>query len=154
MNALIKSQVPNPPTLQRPSNWAGIGTVIGQIQTYLNALALYLQTYLGRIYQVLVPLQYPVMVVTNAESPYVLGATDVFLAAAAGASTVTTIDLPVAAGTGRVVVVTKTDSNAHDIIILPSGSDTINGATSYSLTSQYASVSLIDAIVGEWLSFQ
>ena len=55
-----------------------------------------------------------------------------------------TVNLPAAAGVpGRVYMIRKTDATANAVIIDPSGSETINGATTLSLAGQYDSVTIV-----------
>lgn len=55
-----------------------------------------------------------------------------------------TLTLPAAsANAGRVLNVKKTDSGAGTVAITRAGSDTIDGATTYTLTSQFDSITLI-----------
>lgn len=60
--------------------------------------------------------------------------------ASGGAFTVT---LPAASLSGRIFIIKKADSSGNAITISRAGSDTIDGATSYSLSAQYQSVTLI-----------
>jgi hypothetical protein len=69
--------------------------------------------------------------------------------ATAGAVTIT---LPTAVGiTGRVYIVRKSDSSANAVIVDGDGAETINGATTYSLTSQYQSVTIMSNGAG-WMT--
>jgi hypothetical protein len=62
-----------------------------------------------------------------------------------------TITLPPASNTGMVVLVKKIDGNtSHAVTVSRSGTDTIEGATTKLLTSQYQSVTLIAGGNGVW----
>lgn len=68
--------------------------------------------------------------------------------ASGGAKTVT---LPTAIGiTGRHYIIRKKDSSANAVTVDGDGSETINGATTYALTAQYQSVSLMSDGAG-WM---
>lgn len=51
---------------------------------------------------------------------------------------------------GELHVLKKTDSSAFVPTVTPNGSDTIDGAASYPLSSQYDSVSIVCAVSGNW----
>jgi hypothetical protein len=78
--------------------------------------------------------------VETADSPYTVLATDTHIAVDTSASTIT-INLP-AGTTGRKVTIFDTGSG-NTITINRAGSDTINGATSTTLTTAYQSVTLV-----------
>lgn len=62
-----------------------------------------------------------------------------------------TITLPTAVGiTGRHYIIRKLDSSANAVTVDGNGSETINGATTYSLSSQYQVVSLMSDGAG-WM---
>jgi hypothetical protein len=89
--------------------------------------------------------------VPNAASPYSVVAGDQFIAASAGVSSPTEIDLPAATGSGRVLIIKKMDANAEDIEVTPNGSDTIDGtAAAYDLATQYNAVQIVDYAAGAW----
>lgn len=96
--------------------------------------------------------------VPNALSPYPVVADDVLLWAAATAGADTEVDLPAAAGpdangNSRVVWVGKSDNNAKNINVKPSGTNTINGVNSnWVLGTQFDLVMLVDVAVGAWLA--
>lgn len=50
----------------------------------------------------------------------------------------------------RVIVVKKTDSSVNAVTVTRAGSDTIDGATTYVLSSQYDAVILVDDESGNW----
>lgn len=87
--------------------------------------------------------------ITNASSPYTVLATDVVITCNATAGAVT-INLPAATGSGDYLIIKKTDSSANVCTPTRNGSDTIDGATSYSLSSQYSASTLIDTASGVW----
>jgi hypothetical protein len=87
--------------------------------------------------------------ITNASSPYTVVSTDSFITCDATAGAVV-ITLPAATGTGREISVKKTDSTTNACTPTRAGSDTIDGATSYSLTVQYAASKVVDSASGIW----
>lgn len=79
---------------------------------------------------------------TFADTGYTLTASDyaVLVSAAGGA---TTINLPAAASaSGYIYVVKKTDSSANAVTVDGSGSETIDGSTTYVLANQYSAVTI------------
>lgn len=56
-----------------------------------------------------------------------------------------TITLPDAAGdnANRVIIVKKMDATANGVYIATTGGDTIDGASGYTISTQYASVTLV-----------
>jgi hypothetical protein len=150
---LNKPQLPSRREVSRGKDWNSIWGGFRSLKEDADAQAVYLQQYLNRLYNQVIPLQYLPMIVTNAESPYTVGAQDVFLAVEAGAGSPTVIILPPAGGTGRVVIVKKTDANAQNITIQPFAGDTIDGGGTYSISVQYVSISLHDTANGTWLIF-
>lgn len=81
--------------------------------------------------------------VTSTSSDYTLTTSvDVLLVNASGA-TKTAFLFAASGNSGIEVVVKKTDSSSNPVIIDGSGAETIDGATTYSLTVQYESVRLI-----------
>jgi hypothetical protein len=87
--------------------------------------------------------------INNAVSPYAVTATDSFIYCDATAGAVV-INLPAATGTGRDISFKKIDSTANACTPTRAGSDTIDGATSYSLTAQYAASKITDAASAVW----
>jgi hypothetical protein len=113
-----------------------------------------MQNYLYRVYQNIVPLQFALASVPQTNSPYAVQSTDVFIGAAASAGAATVVNLPAATGSGRVLIILKTDSNAHNITITPNGADTINGSnSSINLASQYDILRIADWMSGAWLKW-
>ena len=137
--------------VQRGSDWNSIWKAFTQLTTYLSSLTVYLQTYLTRVYNALVPLQFPSQTISNAQSPYSVQNQDVFLAVAASASAPTQINLPPAGGTSRVIIVKKTDANVENVTLQAAGSDRIDGVGTYSLAAQWNAVAIEDAAAGQWL---
>ena len=84
-----------------------------------------------------------------ADSPYTLVSEVGYLRcnAVGGAMTV---NLPAAIGKGRLVTIKKIDSSANAVTIDGNSSETIDGATTYSLAAQYDVVQMIDAATGVW----
>jgi len=83
-------------------------------------------------------------VVSNGSVDYTvaLGVSVVLASASVGQ---VSINLPDAAGdnVNRMITVKKTDATANNVVINPDGADTIDGASSVSITTQYAAVMLI-----------
>jgi len=50
---------------------------------------------------------------------------------------------------GRILIIKKKDSSANAITVTRAGSDTIDGATTYALSAQYDSVTLVDDSDGD-----
>lgn len=62
-----------------------------------------------------------------------------------------TITLPTATGRNRRIIVTKTDATANTVTIATTASQTINGATTKTLTTQWATAELLPA-GGNWIA--
>ena len=62
-----------------------------------------------------------------------------------------TVTLPTSGADGKVFIFAKTNATAPDVIVARKGTDTIDGATSFTITSQYESYT-IAAITGGWVS--
>jgi hypothetical protein len=74
-----------------------------------------------------------------------------FVSASAGSDF--TFTLPAATGSAAVAIVKKMDANAHNIVIGPTGADTIDGvnnATLSTITLQYDALRLIDGAAGAY----
>ena len=68
-----------------------------------------------------------------------------------GASADFIFNLPPAIGGGQVVVVKKMDANPFNVNIVPNGTDTIDGVNAQVvITTQYDTVTLCDALAGQW----
>lgn len=84
-----------------------------------------------------------------ADSPYTLTSEVGYLRCDASGGAMT-VNLPAAIGNGRLVTIKKIDSSGNAVTIDGSGSETIDGATTYALAAQYNSVQMIDAATGLW----
>ena len=83
-------------------------------------------------------------------SPYSVATTDQVLLITTGSSSFT-VDLPTVSGvTGRKILIIKADSGSGSIIIDPNGSDTIEGSTSKTISSQYGKVAVISDGSSTW----
>ena len=58
--------------------------------------------------------------------------------------------LPAATGSGQEYVIKKVDSGTGTVAVTPNGTDTIDGAVSFTLSAQYKYVRLIDGASGAW----
>lgn len=143
----IQPTVGPPPSIQ---NWHDIHRAFAAEHRFLATLVLYLQTYLAKVYNAVVPTQFNVVTVAATASPYTAAATDEFIAASASSAAATVIDLPAATGSGRTICVKKMDANAQNIAVTPNGSDKIDGASVYNLTAQYDVARLADIGAGVW----
>jgi hypothetical protein len=97
------------------------------------------------------PLAYSVR--STSTTPDAVTATDVFIFASATAGADIIENLPAATGSGRILIFKKMDANAHNVVITPNGTDTIDGvnnATLSTLTIQYDALRLVDAASGAW----
>ncbi len=94
-------------------------------------------------------LKFNVTPITYSNSPYTVASTDAIITCNATSGAVI-INLPAATGTGRYISIKKIDSTTNACIPTRAGSDTIDGATSYSLTIQYAASNVIDVVSGTW----
>jgi hypothetical protein len=91
-----------------------------------------------------------VSVGTKSESSdYSMSSSD-FVILAKAASKAVTITLPPASNTGQMVNIKKVDSSANSVTIQRHGTDTIEGAASKALNSQYAGLSLVAGGDGVW----
>lgn len=144
----VQPTVGSPPPV---SSWGDIRLGFDRTFRLLQGLALYLQTYLAAIYNQVVPRQFIGVTVGNTESPYTVGNTESYIAASAGASADTIVNLPAATGSFREIEISKRDANAHNIAVTPNGSDTINGSAGASnITVQFDTLRLRDIAIGEW----
>jgi hypothetical protein len=82
-------------------------------------------------------------------SPYALLATDVYLACDATALPIVIL-LTATSGSGREVTIKKIDTSANACTPTRAGTDVIDGATTVSLTKQWAAAKLIDRAPGFW----
>lgn len=67
----------------------------------------------------------------------------IYLCNATSAAIVATLPSAATAGNGFKVAFKKTDSSANAVTLTPNGSDTIDGASTYALTTQYSSVVVV-----------
>jgi hypothetical protein len=80
---------------------------------------------------------------TNADSPYTVVGADYALFCDATSGSIT-INLPAASSsTGRTLVVKKTDGSVNSVIIDGSGAETIDGAATATITTQYESITIV-----------
>jgi hypothetical protein len=92
--------------------------------------------------------------VTNtAVTPYAVTATDVAIGGSASAGADQIINLPAATGSGRVLVFSKRDANAFNIVITANGGDLINAAGTATITVQYDTIRLYDNTAGVWATW-
>lgn len=63
-----------------------------------------------------------------------------------------TVTLPTAAGRNRRVVVVKTDSSANTVTIATTGGQTINGAATKVISTQWATAELLPTAGGQWIA--
>ena len=92
-------------------------------------------------------------------SPDAVLATDQFILASALVGGNLIENLPAAVGPvngrSRVLIIYRLDANAHDVVITPNGTDTINGVNAavslVGAAAQYSSVRLLDSAAGAWL---
>lgn len=87
--------------------------------------------------------------VDNGDSPYTLLSEVGYLRCDATSGNIT-VNLPAATGKGRLVTIKKIDSSTNTVTIDGSGTETIDGATTYVLSTQYQSIQIIDAASGIW----
>jgi hypothetical protein len=74
-----------------------------------------------------------------------------FLAASASAGADFIANLPQALATGNVAVIKKMDANAHNIVVTPFGTDTIDGANAVdNISAQWAVNRYLDYAAGAW----
>lgn len=87
--------------------------------------------------------------INNASSPYSVVAADSVITCDATAGAVT-INLPAATATGRQITFKKIDSSANACTLTRAGADLIDGATTYAVSVQYASSSIVDTASTVW----
>lgn len=138
---------PSKPTAP-PKDWKGIVAGFQQNDTYLRVLIQYLQQSGLNLQQYLVPPQIPVAQITQAQSPYSPDPTIGSVAVTASATMNVTVNLPAASGSGRILIVYN--NGTHNVVINANGSDTINGSSSETLSSQYSVLRLQDTETGLW----
>jgi len=89
-----------------------------------------------------------VTLVVHSQSPYSMAAGDSYLDCNAASGNVT-LNLPAASGSGRVLTFKDTGASGT-CTVAPNGSDTIDGASSLVVSTQYQPVNLVDAASGKW----
>jgi hypothetical protein len=89
---------------------------------------------------------------TSTDFPYTVGATDYYVRIEDGGTIGGTITLPAATGSGRLLTFKDTtgSAGAASFTIQRAGTDTIDGATSVSLNTNFGTVKLIDGASGKW----
>lgn len=88
--------------------------------------------------------------INNASSPYTVTSIDRTITCDASSGAIT-VNLPAGSSfNGRILAFVKTDSSANAVTIARAGSDTIAGATSYTLTGQYDFVEIQVGTNGNW----
>lgn len=90
-----------------------------------------------------------VTAITVSNSPYSVAAGDSMITCDASGGAVT-INLPAATATHREITVKKLDSSANACTPTRAGSDTIDGATTLTLSVQYASAKVVDTASAVW----
>lgn len=84
-----------------------------------------------------------------ADSPYTISATDYTIRANAVGGAIT-INLPAATGSGRILNIKKIDASGFAITVDGSGSETIDGLTTQTISGQYDSMQIQDGASGVW----
>lgn len=91
----------------------------------------------------------PIVAIANADSPYTVGAANYTVTCDATSGAIT-VNLPAISGEeGRVVNIKKIDASANAVTVDGDSSETIDGSTTISITTQYESVTL-QAGASEW----
>jgi hypothetical protein len=60
------------------------------------------------------------------------------------------VQLPAATGTGRILNIKKIDASASTVTLTPDGAETIDGAGSYIITTQWTNITIQDGGAGTW----
>jgi len=94
--------------------------------------------------------QYLTITPKSTGTPYDVLATDRYLAVTTGSSADYTVNLPASTGLGRLLTIAKMDAGTKHVVIARAGTDTIQGATSKTLTAQYDYIQLVDSAAGVW----
>jgi hypothetical protein len=83
---------------------------------------------------------------------YTILGTDVYIRAQATSGSDCTLNLPAASGNiGRSIVVKRTDANAHNVLLHPNGTDTIDGVNSnFTISIQYEEFAVVVGASGAW----
>jgi hypothetical protein len=86
---------------------------------------------------------------TVAHTPYTVLAVDDTLRCNAVGGAIT-VNLPAATGSGRILNIKKIDASAYVVTVDGSGGETIDGATTKEIGSQYDNLQIQDAAAGIW----
>lgn len=88
----------------------------------------------------------------SCSTSYTILTTDVYIRASALSGGDCTLNLPAASGNiGRSIVVKREDANAHNVLVHPNGSDTIDGVNSnYTMGIQYEEYAFTVGATGAW----
>lgn len=93
---------------------------------------------------------YSANITSTSTSPYTVSSSDEVILVTTGASAFT-VTLPASSNsTGRKILIIKADSGAGAITVNRAGTDTIEGATSASISSQYGKLGLVADGVSLW----
>jgi hypothetical protein len=88
--------------------------------------------------------------ITNSSTPYTVLSTDENITCDCSSGAIT-VNLAAATGTGKVLKITKIDTSLANIVTIDGNStETINGATTITLATQYESVEILDSASGIW----
>jgi hypothetical protein len=91
--------------------------------------------------------------VENSESPFPIPAGANLISAASGADRDTELILPPATGSGDTHAFEKIDKNTTNVVVVPHGSDTIDGdRKSVKMTGAYNSFKVLDIAPGHWVT--
>lgn len=85
----------------------------------------------------------------NKTAAYTLTSADAYITGDATTAAFS-ITLPASAGNGQRYVIKKIDSSANAVTVAAAGADTIDGAATKVLSSQFASVTVWDGATGKW----
>ncbi len=84
-----------------------------------------------------------------ADTPYAAAAGDyTILCNAVGGAMIVT--LPAATGSGRILNIKKIDASAYPVTIDGNGAETIDGAATYVILTQYVNITIQDGAAGAW----
>jgi hypothetical protein len=141
-----KPDLPRPVAVVKGSTWADIWNGIATLSKQNQNLVQYLQNYLTNLFKWIVPAKYIVTIVDGGSLPYTVNATDAFVAGPAG-----TYTLPPASGSGRVIIVKNVDTTGGVVMVVPQGTDTIDGGGETDITLANNAIRLIDGAPGQWM---
>ncbi len=84
-----------------------------------------------------------------ADTPYAAAAGDyTILCNAVGGAMIVT--LPAATGSGRILNIKKIDASAYAVTVDGDGAETIDGAATYVISTQYVNITIQDGAAGAW----